>query len=146
MWNIGLIKANEVCKIAKIASGKCMGSYPCSVVCHSHTFVWDAMLNTRWQSILWRHVLYSFIVSSYRLPGSSTRMVPLVRKNSGGDTVKPSGGKLHTSRSREDRHQKGTSRLMVKRENTDLRHGVQGEQLPLFIVFTTEKVWWLLWR
>jgi argininosuccinate lyase len=67
-------------------------------------------------------------------------MVPLVRKSSGGDSVKPSGGKLHTFRSREDRHQKGTSRLIMKKENTDLRHGVQGEQLSLFIVFTTEKV------
>jgi len=67
-------------------------------------------------------------------------MVPLVRKSSGGDSVKSSGGKLHTFRSREDRHQKGSGRLMVKRENTDLRHGVQGEQLPLFIVFMTEKV------
>jgi len=66
-------------------------------------------------------------------------MVPLVRKSSGGDSVKPSGGKLHSFRSREDRHQKGTSRLMVKRENTDLKRGVQGEQLSLFIVFTTEK-------
>jgi len=84
--------------------------------------------------------LYSFIVSSYRLPGSSSRLVPLARKSSGGDSVKPSGGKLHTFRSREDRHQKSTSRLMVKRENTDLRHGVQGEQVSLFIVFMTEKV------
>jgi hypothetical protein len=79
--------------------------------------------------------LYSFIVSFYRLPGSSNRVVPLVRKSSGGDPVKPNEGKIH--RSREDRHQKGTSRLMAKKENTDLRHGVQGEQLSLFIVFTT---------
>jgi argininosuccinate lyase len=67
-------------------------------------------------------------------------MVPLVRKSSGGDSVKPSGGNLHTLRSREDRHQKGTSRLMMKKENADIRHGVQGEQLPLFFVFTTKKV------
>ena len=84
--------------------------------------------------------LYSFIVSFYRVPGSSNRTVPLVRRSSGGDSVKPSGGKLHTFRSREDRHQKGTSRMMVKRENTDLRYGVQGEQPSLFIVFTTEKL------
>jgi hypothetical protein len=84
--------------------------------------------------------LHSLIVTSYRLPGTSNRIVPFVRKSSGGDSVKPSGGKLHTFKSKEDRHQRDSSRLTVKRENRDLGHRAQGEQFSLFIICVTEKL------
>lgn len=69
------------------------------------------------------------VVISYRFPGSINKMVPLARNCSGGDSGSPSGGRIHTSKSRdEERHQRGSSRPSTKRENTDLRHRTQGEQ------------------
>lgn len=140
MWSIGLIRASEVYKIQKL--------HLVNVWTHILAVLYVVVILSYEMPCLTQDgnrysegtFLYSFIVSSYRLPGSSNRMVPLVKKSSSGDSVKPSGGKLHSFRSREDRHQKGTSRLMVKRDNTDIRHGVQGEKLLLFIVFMTEKV------
>jgi hypothetical protein len=67
-------------------------------------------------------------------------MESLVRKSSGGDSVKPSGGKLNTFRPREDRHQRGSSRLTVKRETADLRHRAQGEKFLLFNFYMTQEL------